>query len=224
MSNDRIKKVIEEWNETADSDWYMSDRTDEVITSIVNDPSTAFHRTTWEMIKAAFSDLKGKKICVPSSGDNKAVFAFAALGANVVSCDICERQLQHAQRIANKYNLDIEFIVQNTMELTDIKSGEFDFVYTSEGVHVWINDLPSMYKNIFRILKKGGMYINFEIHPFGRPFAYDDEKPMDKKIVIRKTYDETGPFFNGIEHHWRMQDLLNAISSSGLYKSFRGNA
>ena len=205
------EKVIEQWNKISDSDWYMNERTDKVIQGIISNPETAFHRTTWEVIKSSFPDIRGKKICVPSSGDSHAVFAFAALDAKVTSCDISERQLEHASQIAEKNNLDIDFILQNTMDLPDIKTSEYDFVYTSEGVHVWIDDLKSMYKNIYRVLKSGGAYINYEIHPFSRPF-----KDELGKINILKSYESTGPFDNGIEYHWRMQDLINAIASSGL--------
>lgn len=117
----RIDKIIDQWNEIADSDWYMSYRTDEVIHEILHNPSSAFHANTWEVICKVFPDLTGKKICVPSSGDNKAVFAFAALGAKVTSCDITERQLQYAKDIAEKCNLEIEFLVQDTMTLSDIR-------------------------------------------------------------------------------------------------------
>lgn len=172
--------------------------------------------TTWSMIHKAFPTLENKKVCVPSSGDNRAVFAFAALGADVTSCDICEQQLIYAKKIAQKNSLKIEFIVQDTMKLSDIKSEEYDLVYTSEGVHVWINDLDSMYHNIFRILKKGGVYMNYEIHPFTRPFAYDDGKPEDKTITIQKPYEMTGPFDDGVCFHWRLQDIMNAVSETGF--------
>lgn len=205
------EKIIEIWNEDADSDWYMRSRTDDFIKSIIGNPISMFHQTTWEVINSVFPDLKGKKICVPSSGDNEAVFAFAALGAKVTSCDICEKQLEHAKRIANNYSFDVEFVLQNTMELIDIKSSEYDFIYTSEGVHVWIDDLFSMYKNIYRVLKPGGVYINYEIHPFGRPF-----KDELGKIHIEKLYENTGPFSNGTNYHWRLQDIINAITISGF--------
>ncbi len=211
-----LQKVIEEWNDIADSDWYMSYRKDEVVQKILEEPESAFHRTTWEVIHTAFPDLKGRNILVPSSGDNRAVFAFAALGANVVSCDICEKQLQHAKEIADKNHLNIQFRVQNTMKLTDMESGKFDLVYTSEGVHVWISHLKEMYQNIARVLKGNGIYINYEIHPFSRPFAYDDGKPDGREVIIRKDYEMTGPFEEGTEYHWRLQDILNAICDSGL--------
>jgi SAM-dependent methyltransferase len=102
------------------------------------------------------------------------------------------------------------------MKLTDIKDDEYDLVYTSEGVHVWIHDLRSMYHNISRILKIGGTYINFEIHPFTRPFVYDDGKPDNLNIKVEKPYDMTGPFDEGVTYHWRLQDILNAVASSHL--------
>lgn len=211
-----LQKVRDEWKEIAGSDWYMSYRTDDVIKKIIQEPASAFHRKTWDVIWSAFPDLRGRKILVPSSGDDRAVFAFAALGANVVSCDLSEKQIQYAGEIADKHNLKIRFMVQDTMTLPDIPSDTFDLVYTSEGVHVWINLLDEMYKNIARVLKEDGVYINYEIHPFSRPFAYDDGKPKGKEIVVQKDYDMTGPFDDGITYHWRMQDILNAICNSGL--------
>lgn len=100
------------------------------------------------------------------------------------------------------------------MELDNIKSDEYDFVYTSNGVHVWINDLHSMYENIHRIMKKDGIYIMYEIHPFLRPF---NGKALDRLEVI-KPYDSTGPFESGeeITFTWRIQDIMNAQLNSGL--------
>ena len=179
---------------------------------ILNDPSTAFHKITWEIIGKYVPDLCGKKICIPSSGDYHAVFAFAMLGAKVTSCDIAENQLQNAEKIARHYGWDksIEFICADTMVLDGIMDNTFDCVYTSNGVHVWIDNLPGMYCNIHRILKPGGVYMMHEIHPFLRPF--DDE------LKIKKPYDSIGPFETSdeITFTWRVMDIMNAITDSGL--------
>ena len=50
---------------------------DKVLNRIIEDPANAFHHTTWAMINKYVPDLRGKRICIPSSGDNHAVFAFA---------------------------------------------------------------------------------------------------------------------------------------------------
>lgn len=185
---------------------------EKIMRRILDDPANAFHPTVWEMIKKTFPDLTGKKICVPSSGDNHAVFAFVLLGATVTSCDISENQLANAERVAKQYGFDksIEFVRSDTMSLSEIPDNTYDFVYTSNGVHVWINDLNAMYKNIARIMKPGGVYMMYEIHPFQRPF--------DDNVKVIKPYDNTGPFESEDEvtFGWRMMDFLNAILSNGL--------
>ena len=130
-------------------------------------------------------------------------------------CSI-EQQLIYAKEIAQRNSLEIEFFVQDTMKLHNIESSKYDFVYTSEGVHVWIDDLLSMYQNIYRVLKIGGVYINYEIHPFSRPFAYEDGRPEDRTIIVQKPYEMIGPFDEGVIFHWRLQDILNAVSDSGF--------
>lgn len=210
MSNYEVKKIWNEWSET----WYQKYRTDQAIAKIIETPESAFHHTTYTMLKRAFPNFRGKRICVPSSGDNHAVFAFHLMGASVTSVDISERQLEHSALIANKHGWNIEFICDDTMELSKIKSREYDFVYTSNGVHVWIHDLKAMYQNIYRILKDNGIYLMFEIHPFNRPFGKDTEK-----MTVVRPYHATGPIiFDNVPHYaWRIQDIMNAMIKSGLH-------
>jgi len=199
------------WNESAAA-YSALNHNPKVMGRIAENPASAFHPTTWKMIHHHIPGLSGKTICVPSSGDNHAVLAFAMLGAYVVSCDIAENQLANAERVAREYGWDrsIEFICADTMRLDGISDNTCDFVYTSNGVHVWIDDLPSMYRNIHRILKPGGIYILYEIHPFQRPF--------DDNAKVQKPYDMTGPFESGIEttFGWRVMDIMNAMLDSDL--------
>ena len=178
----------------------------------MGNPAKAFHHTTWALLKQYMPDMGGKRVCVPSSGDNHAVFAFAMMGAQVTSCDISENQLANAQRIAAEHGWgrSIEFVCADTMKLNGIADNAYDFVYTSNGVHVWINDLPGMYHNIMRIIKPGGTYMLYELHPFQRPFG--------DQMSIKRPYDSTGPFESDLEinYTWRMMDIMNAMLSAGL--------
>ncbi|MDF2725785.1 MAG: Methyltransferase type 11 [Paenibacillus sp.] len=207
---DNNSQVKDAWNKWSDTD-FAKYRSDERIAKLSARPESAFHPTTLSMIHNVFPTLHGKRICVPSSGDNHAVFAFHLMGADVTSVDLSERQLEHAAAIARKHGWDISFVCDDTMGLKYIQSDEYDFVYTSNGVHVWIDDLTAMYRNIERILKSSGAYMMFEVHPFTRPFADDT-----KKLTIKKPYDAIGPFGAVPTYAWRMQDMLNAIVLSGL--------
>lgn len=180
--------IKDQWNQWSDT-WYLKYRTDEAIRKIINSPASAFHRKTYSMIQEAIPDMNGKRVLVPSSGDNHAVFAFHLMGAKVTSCDISEKQVENAYHIAKNHDWDIEFICDDTMKLTKISPNAYDFVYTSNGVHIWINDLESMYNNIYRVLKPTGTYIMFDIHPFMRPFGIT----ASKTITAEKPYDVRGP-------------------------------
>lgn len=152
-----VEKNKKDWNNYAKK-WSDFNHSEKMLGSVLEDPSKAFHKTTWELIQRYIPDLKGKQVCVPSSGDNHAVFAFAFLGAKVTSCDISENQLSNAKRVADRLGIGeaIHFVCADTMRLNEIPDEEYDLVYTSNGVHVWLNDLGAMYKNIHRILKQGG--------------------------------------------------------------------
>ena len=199
------------WNEGA-ATYSAFTHSESKMQRLIQNPAGVFHHTVWEIIRRYMPDLRGKKICVPSSGDNHAVFSFVMQGAQVTSCDIAENQLANAQRIAEQYGWDksIEFVCADTMKLDGIADNAYDFVYTSNGVHVWIDDLPGMYRHIHRILKPGGVYIMFDIHPFQRPF--------DDDLNVIKSYETTGPFEseNEITFGWRVMDIMNAMLDAGL--------
>ena len=48
---DRLKRVKELWNETSDSSWYQSLRTDEKIKELLQSPNLAFHLVVYQLIK-----------------------------------------------------------------------------------------------------------------------------------------------------------------------------
>lgn len=201
--------IKQDWNSWSD-DYYAESYNDETVKALIEDYKIAFHSCTLKMIRKFLPDLNGRKICVPSSGDNRAVFAFAMMGADVTSCDISERQLENAEKLAIQLGLNINFIMSDTMRLDNIPDDTFDLVYTSNGVHVWINDLASMYKNISRILKSGSYYIMYEVHPFTRPF----EDNM-KQLIVKKPYGDRSSGVRDENHH-TLYDYINAISENGL--------
>ena len=202
-----IERVKEYWNETSDSEWYSSLRTEDKIKYLKEKPESAFHPAVYELIRKYLPDLKGRRILLPSSGDNHAAFAFAMMGADVTSADISERQLQNASEIAEKLGLNIEFVCDDTMKLSHIHDSEYDMVYTSNGTLSWISDIDNMYRNIQRVLKSGGYSVMYDMHPFNRPFTGE----AGKEPQIVKSYNDVFP-----DLHWRIQDLINSEINAGL--------
>ena len=206
-SNEITDQIKAFWNETSDSEWYRSLRTEERISRLQEKPESAFHPAVYELIRKYLPELKGRRILLPSSGDNHAAFALAMMGAHVTSADISERQLENASSIAERLHLEIEFICDDTMKLSHIRDQAYDMVYTSNGTLSWISDIDSMNRNIYRVLKTGGYSVIYDMHPFNRPFSGEAWK--DPHIV--KSYHDVFP-----DLHWRLQDIMNSQISAGL--------
>lgn len=201
---DRVKAW---WNETSDSEWYRSLRSDEAIGRLKERPESAFHPAVYGLIRKYLPDLRGRRVLLPSSGDNHAAFALAGMGAQVTSADISERQLENAAIVAERLGLEIEFVCDDTMKLSQIPDQAYDLVYTSNGTLSWIDDLDGMNRAICRVLKPGGYAVLYDMHPFNRPFSGEAwEVPR-----IVKSYQDVFP-----DLHWRLQDLINSQIKAGL--------
>jgi SAM-dependent methyltransferase len=212
MNMKHTEIIANDWNLYSEK-YYKQIYPEGVVEHIIADPMWAFPEEVRTMLTDAFSDLRGKRVLVPSSGDNGAVFAFHLLGARVTSADIAKNQLANAKRIADAHGWNIEFVHDDSMKLEHIRDSEYDLVYTSNGVYVWINDLAAMYANFRRVLKPGGRYIMFETHPFIRPF---DDNRDDGQFVVIKPYEDVGPFLEVPVMAWRIMDISNAMLDSGL--------
>jgi len=206
-------KIIDDWNKGSDK-YFSNTKFDVLFSALEKDPYKGFPQAMAEMIKEYYPDLKGKKVCVPSCGDNTAVFSFCALGADVTATDISYKQIENARKIAENKNFNVKYHVCDSMKLDEISDNTYDLVYTSNGVHVWINDLNAMYSNIHRILKQGGKYMLFDTHPFGRPF--DPQKVGKGIFEVVKPYEDLGPLGEVPNFHWRIQDYINALIKSGF--------
>ena len=204
-----INEIKAWWEETADSEWYQSRRTEEMIRSVLEKPESAFAPQVFGLLEKRMGGFAGKKVLVPSAGDCHAAYALAVLGAEVTASDISIRQMMHGWRIAEAHGLEMDFVQADTMQLEPFGGEEFDLVYTSNGVHSWIDKPEKMYANIARVLKSGGLSVMWDIHPFQRPFS--GERFVQPEII--KAYDDVSP--QG-DNHWRVMDLVNAMAKSGL--------
>ena len=198
------------------SEWKAGRDEDGLWKLIRANPELAFEGEALEMIKEFVGGLNGKRVCVIGSGDNYAAFALAGLGATVTSTDISEPQLDVARQRARELGLDIRFVRCDAVDLASASVGEFDLVCSTNGFFVWIADLDALFASVSRVLKPGGYYIFYDIHPFLRPWK------DQVAIEMERTYFETGPFQSGAAgdpsytFHWTISDIINSLGKNGL--------
>lgn len=202
------------WNEVAEW-WERLEEEGGMWQRCPGEPELAFAGGALELIREVAGSLSGKDVCVIGSGDNNAVFAFSGMGANVTSVDISERRLAVASKRARQLGLSITFVQGDAADLSLIGDSEFDLVFSSNGFFVWIANLQAVFSEIYRILRPGGHYVFYDIHPFQRPW-----KDQTKPIEVAKSYWKTGSFEDeekgSVEFNWTLADILNPLAAPGF--------
>ena len=159
------------------------------------------------------------------SGDNLAVFALAGMGARLTSVYISQAQLDVAASRAGETGLDIAFLRADAVDLPALGDESFDLVYTGGHVAVWISDLERYYAEACRILRRGGMLMVNEYHPFRRIWraspdrlelacGYFERDPHrhDRSDAIPGASPGSLPSY---EFNWTVADYVTALMHGG---------
>ncbi len=117
--------------------------------------------------------------------------SWARLGATVTGVDISQESIRAAESLRDELGLAAEFICSDVCDLGQHLNKEFNIVFTSCGVLVWLPDLGRWAELIARYLKPGGVFYISEIHPF-------------KRLLTPRTHDDAGNpitigYFRGAE-------------------------
>ena len=185
-------------------------------------PHCAFPDEIWKMLTVDSTDFNGRKILVPSSGDNFAVFAFSLLGSSVTSTDFNQNVLDDAKKRANEHGLsNIEFINVDTMTLSGLPDNEYDLIFTSNGVYNCLNNIQAAHENFFRVLKPNGIYCFYENHPFYNSIEeeMDEEgincKGTGKLSFVKEKYVTVNKI-DSVHNFHTIEDYINSLLNAGF--------
>lgn len=152
------------------------------------------------MLTAVFPDFEGKKVLVPSSGDNFVVYAFGLLGANVTSTDFYPCMICRTEERAERFNLNnIKFIEADSITLGGLPDDEYDLIFTSNGVYNNLYNIEQVHRTFFRVLKPDGIYCLFENYSYICSAETEDKEDL--------TY---------ILNAWTKEDFKDSIMDSGF--------
>ncbi|MFC1682520.1 class I SAM-dependent methyltransferase [Nanoarchaeota archaeon] len=159
-------------------------------------------------------EIKGKTVLEIGCGGAQCGIALAKKGAKVTGIDISETQLKFAKDLADKNGVDIQFYQGDVVSLKQIGSDSQDIVFSSWAL-LYVNDLKTCFKEVQRVLKKGGIFVFSTTHPFWAVF--DKEK-----MAMKRSYLETGAvreqWKKGIfvAYHHKISDIINALIGAEL--------
>ena len=124
--------------------------------------------------KQLYGDLKGKKVLCLASGGGQQSAVFSLLGADVTVADISQGQLNGDIRAAQHYGYEIKTVLCSMMDLSVFEAETFDVVYQPVSI-CFVPDVLPVYREVYRVLKKGGIYSVSHINPATYPADFDNE-------------------------------------------------
>ena len=168
----------------------------------------------------AIGDVKGKTLLHLQCHFGQDSISFARKGAKVTAVDFSDVAIREAKKLAKETNTCVNFIESNVLDLKINK--KFDIVFSSYGVIGWIPDLNAWAATISTHLKKGGLFLLTEFHPFlelikdnGHNYFYEANPDIEME---NGTYTDGGSELVTKTCWWNhsLTNIFSALESNGL--------
>jgi len=128
-----------------------------------------------------FGDLRGKKVlCLAGAGGLQAP-VLACAGAEVTVLDLSEKMLDRDRAVAAREGLDIRIEHGNMCDLSRFEDGSFDLVLNPPSLF-YVPDVTPVFREVYRVLKKGGSFIMISMAPIAYVCDYDVEEGCYKAV------------------------------------------
>ncbi len=179
-------------------------------------------------------DVAGKSLLHLQCHFGMDTMSWARVGAKATGVDFSDEAVRLAEQLNQELGLDAEFVCSDLYELPEVLQGQFDIVYTSNGVLAWLPDLTNWAQVAAHFLKPGGTFYMAEFHPFA--MVFDDENSSELKVrypyfhtpepmvfEVQGTYaDREAAVEQKLEYEWAhsLSDILNALIKAGLRIEF----
>ncbi|NRD71983.1 class I SAM-dependent methyltransferase [Shewanella sp. VB17] len=170
-------------------------------------------------IERAELDVKGKSLLHLQCHFGLDSLSWVREGAQVTGIDLSSVAIEQAQDLAQRSELEAEFICSDVYSVTEKLNRQFDIVFTSYGVICWLPDLTRWAHVISDNLKPGGEFYMAEFHPLEAIFGgYNYFSQAEPDIDEEATYTEncTGEKETVVTWPHPISEVLNALIVAGL--------
>ena len=143
-----------------------------------NDWSVVLTPTT-PVPKEWFCEMKGAKVLGLASGGGQQMPIFSALGAECTVLDYSEKQLQSEKEVAKRERYEINLVKADMTKPLPFEDEAFDLIFHPVS-NCYIEDVVHVWKECYRILKKGGILLAGLDNGINFIFDDEEEKLMNK--------------------------------------------
>jgi SAM-dependent methyltransferase len=164
-------------------------------------------------------DVAGKSLLHLQCNVGLDTLSWARKGAIVTGMDISGPVIEAARRRASQFGIPARFVCCDVYDLKTALAGQFDVVYTSQGVLCWLNDLNRWAETIAFFLKPSGFLYIMEEHPFSA--VLDDNEPcLSRKYPYFHSDEPDHDEYDTYQWSWSLSDVVNALIRAGLRIEF----
>lgn len=162
--------------------------------------------------------IRGLKILGLASGGGQQMPIFKALGADVTVLDYSLEQLKSEEMVAKRENYSINIIRYDMSNPLPFKDEEFDIIFHPVS-NVYVEDVKSIFRECYRILKKGGILVSGLDN--GINFITNDEITIENKMPFnplknQEQMDRLIEEDDGIQFSHTLEDQIGGQLEAGF--------
>lgn len=178
--------------------------------------------------REALGDVAGRSLLHLQCHFGLDTLSWARLGAHVTGVDFSPAAIALARRLAAETGLPATFVESDVLALPEALSGQFDIVYTSYGVLIWLPDLAAWGRTVAHFLRPGGTFFIAEFHPFSLIFGEDPPLQIGEPYFtsgepvaweVQGSYaDRSAEVAHDVSYEWPhpLSEIFAALLGAGL--------
>lgn len=209
-----VKEVEKWWNESSDSFQKGYFEPNSELTTA----HYGVHAPSENNLKL-LGNIRGKRILEVGCGGAQCSIAFAKKGAICTGIDLSREQLKHAEGLVKKHGVRVRLVRGDFHDLGMFKPNSFDIAFSAWAFQYSPN-LKKLFKQVHRVLKKGGLFVFSTEHPF---YMTMDDKTQKMRRSYFKTgrYEEMETWPDGSRHKFvsyrtKVSDIFNSLVDAGF--------
>jgi len=179
---------------------------------------------SWGRELKLLGNVKDKDILELGCGGGQNAIVLAKWGAKPVGLDISEEQVKFARGLAKKERVKVAFHIGNMEDLSAFEAESFDIVLSAFAIE-YADDIPAVFREVFRVLRKSGSFVFAVGHPIivkGRPLRRGKRRLWTvvnyfdrKKYVWAWKVKDGAALFHG--RQITFQDYFDLLAEAGFF-------
>lgn len=149
-----------------------------------------------------FGNLKGKKVLGLASGGGQQMPIFQALGASCTVLDYSKKQCESERLVAQREGYTIDILCKDMTEKFPFEDETFDLIFHPVS-NCYVEDVRSIFKECYRVLKKGGSFLGG--YDIGINYIFDDDEKTIAYALPFNPLKDKKIYEDSLKNDWGLQ-------------------